>query len=140
MMLAASAIRFRKAYAPSVISIEQFSILAIFSPISILKHTSCTIYNENLDIVFITPTLRSPDPVIVIKIDVEVEDDCTNTVSKIPRIRPQNGFDKMSSACSRISFRPAPPRTIKASDRRPSDTKNIYKKPRASNTLNGFSK
>ena len=89
---------------------------------------------------FITQTLRSPDPVIVIKIEVEVEDDCTKTVSKIPRIRPQNGFDKMSSACSRISFKPAPPRTINASDRRPSETKNIYRKPRASTILNGFSK
>ena len=69
--------------------------------------------------------MSSPDPVIVIKIDVEVDDDCTNTVSKIPRIRPQNGFDKISSAASKISLRPAPPRTIKASDRRPSDTKNI---------------
>ena len=70
----------------------------------------------------------------MIKIEVEVEDDCTNTVSKIPMIRPQNGFDKIASACSRISFKPAPPRTINASDSNPSETKNIYRKPRASKT------
>ena len=35
-------------------------------------------------------------PTIVMKIEVEVEDDWTNTVTRMPIIRPQNGLLRIS--------------------------------------------